>query len=60
MSNAHSKSASALKAAKEAGKSKYEGRPCKQCGMRARYTSCRACCNCACIKADLQRARMYA
>ena len=60
MSNATSKSAIAKRAAREAGKSKYEGRPCKQCGMRARYTSCHACCNCQCIKADLQRARLYA
>lgn len=60
MSNATSKSAIAKRSAREAGKSKYEGKPCKQCRLPIRYTSCGACCNCACIKADRQRERKYA
>jgi hypothetical protein len=60
MSNATSRSTIAKRAAREAGKSKYEGKPCKHCYSPIRYTSCGACCNCACIKADLQRAREYA
>ena len=60
MSNATSRSAIAKRAAREAGKSKYEGRPCKHCRMSARYVSCGICCNCACVKADRQREMRYA
>lgn len=60
MSNATSKSAIAKRTAREAGKSKYEGKPCKQCRLPIRYTSCGACGNCACVKADLQKARLCA